>query len=220
MRRISIGFLAFAALVVLAAPGVEAAPACALADGIMVSQDRGTVTIACAGVSQELGDALAQVLSRIVDNRIDPQAVLVTLEGMSGLPADGQARTIDDTQRQAIIQSLLGKPPREIAIIAHEAAADSADYGKEIATPLLMVGWRIEGNQIARSAPPLLDEVRGVALLVRSRAATPATAGELKGALGAAHIIAPILADPDVPEGGVVLWIGKPPLFATVAPTP
>jgi hypothetical protein len=221
MRRISIVLLALVSLVGLAAPRVAAAmPACGLASGMMMSQDQGTVTITCTGIGQELGDTLARVLSRIVENRIDPQAVLVTLESMSGLPADGTPRTLDDTQRQAIIGSLIGKPPREIAIIAHESAADSAPYGKEIATSLLMVGWRIAGNQIARSAPAPLDELRGVALVVHSLAQTPATAHELETALGAARIVAPIVADPDVPAGSVVLWIGKRPLFATMAPTP
>jgi len=213
----------FGGLVLASAARAQDAPVsrqCGLASTLIVAQDQGTVTINCSGVTAEYGEQLAALMTQILQDRLDPQAVLGKLDEIESAPAAGRARKLDDAQRQAIIQSLVGKPPQQIAIIAHSGVPDSADYGKDIAAPLTMVGWRIEGNQIKRAVPEQFDEVRGVALLVRSKDPVPEKATLLRTALTSARITAPILVDPSLPNGAVVLWIGPPPAFMSAEQKP
>src|SRR5205085_172561 len=89
----------------------------------------------------------------------------------------------------------------------------SAEYAKGIATPLTMVGWQIEGNQIRRAAPKALENLAGVAIIVRNIASAPPKALQLKKALAAGSIGAQLVADASVPEGGAMIWIGRRPVF-------
>jgi hypothetical protein len=91
--------------------------------------------------------------------------------------------------------------------------ADSADYARSLAQPLLMVGWRVEGNQVRRAAPKNLEPVYGVALVVQNAEALPDKAVTLKRALSAAKIPAPLLVDPALAPEATQLWIGKRPSF-------
>ncbi|MBV9860626.1 MAG: hypothetical protein JO267_00600 [Alphaproteobacteria bacterium] len=197
-----------------------APPQCSLVSGLIVAQDQGTVTISCSGVTADYGEQLSALLSQILKDHLDPQSVVAKLDEIERAPEAGKARMVDENQRQAIVQALVGKPAEDVAILAHSGVDDSADYGKAIATPLLMVGWQIQGHQIKRSVPRQLDEVRGVALLVRNKDKAPAKAVVLRTALAAAHIVAPILADPSVPEGSVTIWIGRPPVFLSAEQKP
>jgi hypothetical protein len=196
---------------------VTAQVGCGLATGIMATQDQGSVTILCDGVSEAGGMQLADILNRILVNRLDPQSVLVKLEEIVSIPEDGVARTLNDKQRQTMVEQLIGKQAERVAIVAHPTVADSAEYAKSIATPLLMVGWQIEGNQIRRAAPKPLDSVSGIALFVNNPSAPPEKATRLKAALSAARVMVPLVQDASMPPDATTLWIGKRPvLFSAV----
>src|SRR5882672_663904 len=114
------GFLAVAA----ATPAAQADDSnslqvgCGLANGLMATQDQGTVTILCDGVSEAGGMQLSDILNRILLHRLDPQSVLVKLEEIVSIPEDGVARTLDDKQRHTIVEQLVGKQAEQIAIVA------------------------------------------------------------------------------------------------------
>src|SRR5690348_3054943 len=77
----------------------EDAPAagCTLASAsFLASPDQGEVTINCSGLSEAFGRQLAEIMSRILQNRLDPQMVLVKLEEVDRVPEAGVARTVDD----------------------------------------------------------------------------------------------------------------------------
>jgi hypothetical protein len=152
-------------------------------------------------------------LTRVLQNRLDPQAVMAKLEQMQPGQEEGVGRTVSDVQRQAIVQALAGKQAEQIAIVVHPLVDDSAEYGKSIATALIMVGWQVEGNQIRRAAPKAIEGITGVAIIVRSKDAPPPKAQQLKNALTAANIGAQLIADPGVAADGAMLWIGRRPVF-------
>jgi len=191
-----------------------AAGACSVTDVNMTSPDQGTVTIGCSGLSEAFGRQFADILTRILKDRLDPQTVMVKLDEVDRVPQEGIARTVDESQRQLIIQSLFGKPPGQIAITAHPIVEDSAEFAKAIATPLLQVGWRIEGQQIRRAAPQSLEPVPGLAVVVRDKGAAPRQALELRAALNAAHIATGLVADPSLAPDATLLWIGRRPGFS------
>jgi hypothetical protein len=195
-------------------------PTCKLVSNFIVSQDRGTVTISCSGVTQDYGDRLAELLTEVVQHRLDPETVIAKLGEIERAPEAGKPRAIDETQRQAIVQALVNKPSEEIAIFAHPQVDDAADYGKAIATTLLMVGWQIQGREIKRAVPPRLDDVKGVAVLVPDKNQPPRKALLLRAALTAAHIVAPILTEPSLTADATALWIGRRPQFMSAAQKP
>jgi hypothetical protein len=197
----------------------DAAAGCTLASAsFLASPDQGEATINCTGLSEAFGRQLAEIMSRILQNRLDPQIVLAKLEEVERVPEAGVARAVDDQQRHLIIQSLIGKPAAQIAITAHLSVEDSAEFGKAIATSLMMVGWQIEGNQIRRAAPKSLDPVSGVALVVRDRSAPPQKALQLKAALAAARISAVLVSDPAMAADAALLWVGRRLTFAPTEP--
>ena len=85
------------------------------------------------------------------------------------------------------------------------------EWVHEIAAPLMMVGWQIDGNQIRRAAPKALDPVQGLAIVVRDPNAPPPKAVQLKAALTAARLNPVVIADPAMPADGATLWIGRRP---------
>lgn len=186
-------------------------PGCSVASVNIGAQNKGDVTIACTGLTEALGNQLADIVNRVVQNRLDPQAVLTKLGEVSGVPEEGVVRSVDDRQRQQIIQSLVGKPPGQVTIIAHLSVEDSVGYAKGIASALSQVGWQIEGQQIRRAAPRSLDQVFGVAIVVRDRDGPPAKAVLLKTALASANITAPMVSDPAMAADAATLWIGRRP---------
>src|SRR4029077_2848735 len=72
----------------------------------MVTQDQGTVTIDCSGLSEAFGKDFATIMTRILKDRLDPQMVMLKLDEVDRVPEEGVARTVDENQRQLIIQSL------------------------------------------------------------------------------------------------------------------
>jgi len=164
------------------------------------------------------GNQLVEIMTRILRDRLDPGMVLAKLDEVDKIPEEGVARMVNDVQKQLIIQNLNGKPSGQIAITAHPAVEDSAEYAKGIATTLLTVGWRIEGNQIKRSAPPQLDPVLGIAIVVRDKGAPPSSAVLLKSVLNKARIGAGLVADPTMAPDAPLLWIGRRRVIATSEP--
>ena len=81
-----------------------------------------------------------------------------------------------------------------------------------------MVGWKIEGNEIRRVAVKSLEPVRGVAVVVRDKNAAPEKAVQLKAALAAAKITAPLVSDPGLAPDATLLWIGRRPEFMASEP--
>jgi hypothetical protein len=190
-----------------------AGPNCAIAAQPLFGGDPNTVTIACSGINDAFANQLADLMTRILRDKLDPQMVNAKLDEVERVPDDGVPRTLNDAQRQTIILALAGKDPEQITITAHPIVEDSAGYGKDLATPLLMAGWQIEGHQIRRAAPKALDPVPGVALVIRDKDAPPKKALRLKAALAAAHINAPLLSDPSLAPEATMIWVGKRPVF-------
>jgi hypothetical protein len=219
-RALGLFLVAATAMATTASRAEDVPPAgCTLGSASFLSQpDQGDATINCTGLSEAVGRQLAEIMTRILQNRLDPQSVLAKLEEVDQIPQEGVARTVDENQRQLIIQNLIGKPVEQIAITAHQMVEDSAEYAKAIATPLMMVGWQIEGHQIRRAAPKSLDPVLGLALVVRDRGAPPQKALQLRAALAAAHIGAPLVSDPALAADATLLWVGRRPVLAPTEP--
>ncbi len=221
MKRPAASFaILFAAMLLILPAGAaraEESSSCAVGSTNILGQaDKdaiGDVTINCTGLTENFGNKLAEVLNRILQERLDPQAVLAKLSEVDSVPAAGVARSINDNQRHLIIQGLVDKPAAQIAITAHPAVSDGADYAKEIAAPLLMVGWRIEGNEIRRVAVKSLEAVQGVAIVVRDKAAAPVKATQLRAALLAARVSASLVSDPGMAPDAALLWIGRRPEY-------
>lgn len=212
MRTVFPGLIAVCAAVWTSpAPAQDPPPSCAVSATNMGPEGKGDVSIGCTNISEALGSQLADIVNRIAQNRLDPQVVIAKLEEVGRLPDQNGPRTIADDQRQNIVKSLAGKAPQQVAIIAHPSVADAVDYARGFATALLQVGWQIEGQQIRRAAPKPLDATPGVAIFVRNPAAPPAKATQLRAALLAGNIAAPLLADPAIPAEGALLWIGRRP---------
>ena len=195
-----------------ARPDDPPAPAsCGVSTQPLFGADQNSVTIACSGISEAFANQLAGLMTRILHDRLDPQLVNAKLDEVEPVPEDGVARSLDEGQRHAIVQSLAGKDGEQIMITAHPAVEDSAAYAKELATPLLMVGWQIEGHQIRRAVSKTLEPVQGVAVVVRDKSTPPQKAQRLKAALGAGRVHAPFVSDPSLAPEATVLWIGKRP---------
>jgi hypothetical protein len=217
--------LALALLLVpaMAARADDAAPAqtdsgCAVSSSVLSAPDQGGVTIACNGVGDAFGGQFTDILNEILARRLDPQQVMAKLAEIDPVPSADTARDLDGAHRQLLVEALVGKPPGQIAIGADPKASDAGDYGKGIATALLMVGWQVEGNQIIRKEIPALNGVHGVAIVVRSEANPPAKAVALKAALKAAHVEAALRSDPTLAGDATLLWIGKRPTFSPLEP--
>jgi hypothetical protein len=198
------------------AAGADEPPAqanCEIAAQAMIGGDPNKVTIACYGINDAFAEQLIGLAHRMLRDRINPQTVLAKLDEVERVPEDGVARTLDDVQRQVIIQSLHGQDAAQIMITAHPNVDDSAGYAKDLATPLLMAGWQIEGHQVRRTAPKALEPVQGVAIVVRDTNAPPKKAQRLKAALTAAKVTAPFVSDPRFDAEATMLWIGKRPGF-------
>jgi hypothetical protein len=176
-----------------------------------LTQNESDVTIACAGMPEALAGPLTAVLTRILQERLDPQQVLAKLGEVAALPVEGSARTVTDDQRQAIVKSLHGKPAAEVAMIAHPLVDDTAELAQAVATPLVMVGWQLQGNQIRRAAPRHLDPVPGIAIVVRDAGKLPPKAEQLKTALIAGRLGPSLVSDPAMAPDAVLLWIGRRP---------
>src|ERR1700704_3974289 len=213
MKRLVVALL-FGLLALPVAARADEPVGCALTSAPLMAQPEGSVLIACmGGITEAFGGQLADVMTRILQSRLDLQAVMAKLDDVESIPDEGVARTVSDAQRHAILQALSGKQGEQIAITVHPLVDDSAEFGKAIATPLIMVGWQIEGNQIRRSAPKALEPITGLAIVVRSRDALPPKAQQLKTALSAARIGAQLVSDPALSADAAMLWIGRRPVF-------
>jgi hypothetical protein len=213
MKRLVVALL-FALVAVPPAARADETLGCALTSAPLMAQPEGSVLIGCVGgVSDAFGEQLVLVLNQILQNRMDPQAVMVKLGEVSSVPDEGVARTVNEIQRHAIIEALSGKDSAQVAIIAHPLVDDSAEFAKGIAAPLTMVGWQIEGNQIRRAAPKSVEGLHGVAIVVHDSNAAPPKALLLRKALAAGSIGAPLVSDPGLPDGAAMIWVGRRPVF-------
>jgi hypothetical protein len=205
MNRTFAALALFAAFLLLPASGQaqQPPPRCTS------SADGDNVSIACSAVGEEMGNQIAEMLSRMLNSRIAPNMMLAALTEIEPLPPEGIARTLNPNQEQAILNQLAGKPTQQISIVAHPLVPDSAEYARSLAQPLLMVGWQVEGNQVRRAAPKNLEQVYGVALVVQNADAPPDKAITLRKALQAGRIPTPLLVDPSLTPEATQLWIGK-----------
>jgi hypothetical protein len=193
-------------------------PNCVVIGNNPLTQNESDVTIGCSNMPEALAGPLTAVLTRILQQRLDPQQLMAKLNEVAALPVEGAARTVSDDQRQAIVQSLHGKPAAEVAMIAHPLVEDTAELAQSLATPLVMVGWQLQGNQIRRAAPRHLDPVQGIALVVRDAGKLPPKAEQLKAALIAGRLGPNVVSDPAMQPDAVVLWIGRRPGAAPEPP--
>jgi hypothetical protein len=188
---------------------------CGVVSSTLITQDQGQVMINCVGVSQEFGSQLAGILTYVLQHRLDPQIVVAKLDEIEGMPATDAPRTLSADQAQTLVQSLVGKPPATIAIVANPDGQDAGDYALAIATKLQIAGWQVDGSQIRRAAPPNLAEITGMALVVHDEKSPPESALRLKQAMAAAKIFLPIITDTTLGQDAELLWIGKRPEFKT-----
>lgn len=210
----------FAAAVVLPAAALADGNAqqekgCGIASGAFVAQTDGQVTINCVGVTPEFGAQLAGVLTEVLRRRLDPELVVAKLAEIEGLPPDDAPRTLSADQGQTLVQGLAGDKPAKVSISADPEGAEPGGYALAIATRLGMAGWRIDGDQIRRSVPPGLADMRGLVLAVRDEKAPPEKATRLKQAMAAAKIFVPIVSKPDLGPEAALLWVGKRPTLGT-----
>src|SRR5271155_2400209 len=213
--------IAFSFLLVMSTGAVRAddtPAACTVSTVNILAGDQGDVTIACTRLSEVVGRQYADILTRILQDRLDPQMVLDKLDEIDQIPEEGVARSVDEKQHQLILRSLNGKPTGLVSITAHPESGDGAEFAKGIATSLLQAGWQIEGQQIRRVAPPSLESVRGLAIVVHDKGSPPQQAVRLKTALNAAHITAKLLADPNLASDYTLLWIGQRPGLTSAEP--
>ena len=211
MNRVIIAF-AVASIVSSTALAQNAPqPVCNVIGNNVLTQNESDVTIACSAMPEAMAGPLTAVLTRILQERLDPQQVMAKLNEVAALPVEGAGRTVTEDQRQAIMRSLHGKPTAEVAMIAHPLIDDTAELAQAVATPLVMVGWQLQGNQIRRAAPRNLDPVPGIAIVVRDPAKLPPKAEQLKTALIAGRLGPALIADPAMAPDAVVLWIGRRP---------
>jgi hypothetical protein len=196
------------------APPTQQAQGCGMDDSALVNQGSGTVTISCAGVTQEFGGQLAGILTYVLQRRLDPEIVIAKLDEINGVPADNTPRNLTVDQGQAIVQSLMASgKPATVAVIADPGAPDSANYALAIATRLGMAGWSIAGSQIERNVPPGLDDIRGLVLVVRDEKKPPPMADALKKAMATAKICLPVISRPEIEPNAAMLWVGKRPVL-------
>jgi len=214
MVRSALALSLFLLISASAAQADDATPAaCTVASTNILSQDQGgDVTITCTRLSEAAGQQFADILTRILQDRLDAQMVMAKLDEVDQIPAAGIARTVTEEQRQLILQSLGGKPVGLIAITAHPEAGDGPEFAKGVATALLQAGWQIEGQQIRRVALPALDLVPGLAIVVHDKATPSPQAVRLKAALNAAHITVKLIADPTLASDAALLWVGRRPV--------
>jgi hypothetical protein len=196
-------------------PPAPSAQGCGLVSGALISQGQGQVMINCVGVTEEFGGQLAGILTYVLQHRLDPELVVAKLDEIEGAPIDDAPRALSAGQSQTLVQSLVGKPTGQIAIVANPAAKDGGDYALAIATKLQMAGWQIAGSQIRRVVPPGLEEIHGLVLVVHDEKSPPDMALRLKQAMGSAKIFLPIISDPTLASDAALLWIGKRPELST-----
>src|ERR1700686_3155682 len=111
MKRLSIAIgLSIAFLLPNAARADDppAAPNCAIAAQPLFGGDPNTVTIACSGINNAFANQLADLMTRILRDKLDPQIVNAKLDEVERVPDDGVPRTLNDAQRQTIILALAG----------------------------------------------------------------------------------------------------------------
>ena len=135
--------------------------------------------------------------------------VLSAAARADGAPPASDPRNLTADQSQALLRSLDAGKPHTIKIVADPDGSEAANYALAIAMRLGLAGWRIEGSEIARLAPPGLGAIRGVALVVRDEKYPPAIAAQLEKALAAAQVAAPLVSRPDMAGDAAMLWVGK-----------
>ena len=211
MNRFILAFVAASVLSSGALAQNAPQPFCNVVGNNPLTQTESDITIACSGMPEALAGPMTAVLTRILQERLDPQQVNAKLNEVAALPVEGAARTVTEDQRQAIMRSLQGKPAAEVAMIAHPLVEDTAELAQALATPLVMVGWQLQGNQIRRAAPRNLDPVPGIAIVVRDPAKLPPKAEQLKTALIAGKLGPTVISDPAMAPDAVLLWVGRRP---------
>jgi hypothetical protein len=87
-------------------------PGCAVGSTNILGQDKdpnakGDVTINCTGLTKAFGNRLTEVLNRILQDRLDPRAVLAKLAEVDAVPAAGVART---SMRASVTRSFRASP--------------------------------------------------------------------------------------------------------------
>ena len=67
---------------------------CTVASTNIVSGDQGDVTITCTRLSEAFGQQFADILTRILQDRLDTQMVMAKLDEVDQIPEEGVARTV------------------------------------------------------------------------------------------------------------------------------
>src|SRR5215207_2388717 len=70
--------------------------ACVVIGNNPLTQSESDVTISCSNMPEALAGPLTALLTRILQQRLDPQQVLAKLTEVAALPVDGAARTVTD----------------------------------------------------------------------------------------------------------------------------
>src|SRR5258706_5894358 len=119
MKRLVVALL-FGILALPVAARADEPVGCALTSAPLMAQPEGSVLIACmGGITEAFGGQLADVMTRILQSRLDLQAVMAQLDHGESISDAGVGRTVHDAQRHPILQALTGQPGDQIAITVH-----------------------------------------------------------------------------------------------------
>ena len=94
MKRLVVVLL-FGLLALPVASRADEPVGCALTSAPLMAQPEGSVLIACmGGITEAFGGQLADVMTRILQSRLDLQAVMAKLDDVESIPDEGVARTV------------------------------------------------------------------------------------------------------------------------------
>jgi hypothetical protein len=128
-----------------------------------------TFTITC-GVGKEQGDALLQIINKILANQLDPNAVMSKLDEISSGVRDIQRRTGDRALSEPQVATLLGTlgQSRQTVSVVLLGDREANAFGRQIVQVLQRAGWNVTLNYIGVASPPPYGIIVGSATLANA----------------------------------------------------
>jgi hypothetical protein len=109
--------------------------------------DKNVFNITC-GIGREQGDKMLAILNRIIDNQIDPSAVMSKLDeiqkGVDAIRDQAAPRTITDQDVAAVSKFLSQFPKQTVKLAFLSANEESRRLAERIRSMVLAAGWECE----------------------------------------------------------------------------
>lgn len=167
-----------------------------------------TFTINC-GIGREQGEQMLKILNRILDNRLDPAAVMGKLDeilsGVTKIEKSVKWRTLSVAQQEVLADACTAFAGRAISVFSFSGDPESAGLAQQIVAALSNARLRVQNRTgallIVNGAPPAGLGISGL---------DPALAKAISGALSVAGIassIAPVRPD----EKEMTITVGTKP---------